>query len=314
MQEQLVGVDVSKDTLDICLWPSQKSLRIGNGRREIKQWLKSLPAGTRIAMESTGAFHQLLAELAARAAMRVYVLNPKRVWHAARGDGRRGKTDRIDAQVIAKFLADHLDGLHEWTPGNAIQREIGELQRRRHCLEKHATALRMSLKSVHGLRDEVAAIQGSLQQTLQAIDLRIDLLGELDQTIAHKSALLQTVPAIGRVGALSLATLFERIPFEHDDAVVAFVGLDVRACDSGTRRGKRHLTKLGPAYLRKQIWLMGFTGAHTKIYKPIYEALVARGFKFTEAAMILGRRILRIAWALWRKDTPFDRSRFLARA
>ena len=312
MQEQMVGVDVSKDTLDICLWPSQTSLRIGNGRREIKQWLKSLALGTRIAMESTGAFHQLVAELAAKAGMHPYVLNPKRVWHAARGDGRRSKTDRIDAQVIAKFLADHLDSLHEWQPGSAIQREIGELQRRRHCLERHFTALHMSLKTVRGLDAEVVALEEHLKQVMRAIDLRIDLLAELDKTIAHKSALLQTVPAIGRVGALSLATLFERIPFASDDAVVAFVGLDVRACDSGTRRGKRRLTKLGPAYLRKQVWLMGFAGSHTKLYKPIYEALMAKGFTFTEAAMILGRRILRIAWALWRTDKRFDRARFAA--
>lgn len=314
MQEQIVGVDVSKDTLDICLWPSQAQSRIGNRRAEIKRWLKSLPSGTRIAMESTGAFHQLLAEQARQAGMRAYVLNPKRVWHAARGDGRRSKTDRIDAQVIAKFLCDHLDSLHEWTPGSDLQREIGELQRRRHCLERHVTAIRMSLKSAHGLCKEVAAIEDGLQQALQAIDLRIDLLGELDQTIAHKSALLQTVPAIGRVGALSLATLFERIPFERSDAVVAFAGIDVRACDSGTRRGRRHLTKLGPAYLRKQIWLMGFAATHTKLYKPIYEALIARGLKFTEAAMILGRRILRIAWAVWRTDRPFDSSLLAKRA
>lgn len=314
MQEQLVGVDVSKDTLDICLWPAQTSLHIGNCRRQIKQWLKTLQPGARIAMESTGEFHQLLAELAVQAGMHPYVLNPKRVWHAARGDGRRSKTDRIDAQVIAKFLADHLGSLRPWHPGSPIQREIGELQRRRHTFERHLTALRMSLKSVHGLRDEIVAIEDSLQQVMQAIDLRIDLLAELDQTIARKSALLQTVPAIGRVGANSLATLFERVPFERDDAVVAFVGLDVRACDSGTRRGKRHLTKLGPAYLRKQIWLMGFAATHTKLYKPIYDALLARGLKYTEAAMILGRRILRVAWAVWRTDKPFDRSRFAARA
>lgn len=59
---------------------------------------------------------------------------------------------------------------------------------------------------------------------------------------------------------------------------------------------------------------MGFAGAHTKLYKPIHEALVARGFNFTEAAMILGRRILRIAWAVWRTDKPIDSSRLVKRA
>src|SRR3954469_25937339 len=132
MQECLAGVDVSKDTLDIAYIPEKAALRVGNNRREILRWLKSLPVGVCIAMESTGAYHQLLAELAREAGMRVFVLNPKRIWHAARGDGRRGKTDRIDAQVIVKFLRDHLEQLHEWTPGTPLQREISMLERRRH--------------------------------------------------------------------------------------------------------------------------------------------------------------------------------------
>lgn len=103
-----------------------------------------------------------------------------------------------------------------------------------------------------------------------------------------------------------MATLFARVPFKHSDAVVAFIGLDVRARESGTYRGRRKLTKLGPAHLRRQVWLMGFAACHTKIYKPFYEAMKARGLKSTEAIMILGRRILRIAWAVWRTDKPFD--------
>jgi transposase len=51
---------------------------------------------------------------------------------------------------------------------------------------------------------------------------------------------------------------------------------------------------------------MGFAACHTKLYKPFYESLKARGLKSTEAVMILGRRILRIAWAVWRTDKPFD--------
>jgi transposase len=306
MQECLVGVDVSKDTLDIAYIPEQAPLRIGNNRREILRWLKSVHAGSCIAMESTGIYHQLLAELARKAGLLVYVLNPKRIWHAARGDGRRGKTDRIDAQVIVKFLRDHLEQLHEWTPGTPVQREMATLERRRHCLEQHCTALRMTLQGLSGLEPQVKQLLDSALELRRAIDVRIGLLAELDQDIARGSRLLREIPAVGPVGATSLAGLFARVPFKSSDAVVAYVGLDVRVHDSGRSRGKRRLTKWGPAHLRRLVWLLGFSGAHTKIYKSYYASLKARGLSFTEAALILGRRILRIAWAVWRSGEHFD--------
>lgn len=306
MQECLVGVDVSKDALDIAYIPERTPLRIGNNRCEVLRWLKSLPAGSRIAMESTGLYHQLLADLARQGGMRVYVLNPKRIWHAARGDGRRGKTDRIDAQVIVKFLRDHLEQLHEWTPGTPLQREIATLERRRHCLEQHCTALRMTLKDLDGLGPQVQQMLDSAVALRCAIDSRIAELAERDDEIARGSRLLLEIPAVGPVGAVSLAALFARVPFKSSDAVVAYVGLDLRVHDSGHKRGKRCLTKCGPAHLRRLVWLLGFAGSHTKVYKVYYDALKARGLSFTEAALILGRRILRIAWAVWRSGGHFD--------
>ena len=306
MQDVFIGVDVSRDMLDIAGCPGKQHLTIANRQRDIEEWLKGLPAGACVAMESTGRYHQLLAKLARSAGLHVYVLNPKRVWYAARGDGRRSKTDRIDAQVIAKFLRDHIRDLHEWCPGTSLQSEIEALEHRRHCIERHCTAMTMSLQEVGGLKDEVEQFLQSIKAMRQAIDQRIQSLLGKDDEMARKSALLTTVPAIGEVGAASLAALFARVPFKRSDSVVAFVGLDVRASDSGTHRGRRRLTKLGPAHLRRQVWLMGFAACHTKVYKPFYESLKARGLKSTEAVMILGRRILRIAWAVWRTDKPFD--------
>ena len=306
MQDVFIGVDVSKDMLDIAGSPGKQHLGIANRRRDIALWLKGLPPDACIAMESTGRYHQLLAEVARAAGLHVYVLNPKRVWYASRGDGRRGKTDRIDAQVIAKFLRDHIRDLHEWCPGTSLQCEITKLERRRHCVERHCSAMAMSLQDVDGLDDDIERFQQSITAMRLAIDQRIQSLLEQDEEMARKSALLITVPAIGKVGAASLATLFARVPFKRSDSVVAFVGLDVRARESGTYRGRRRLTKMGPSHLRRQVWLMGFAACHTKLYKPFYSALKARGLKSTEAIMILGRRVLRIAWAVWRTDKPFD--------
>ena len=306
MQDVFIGVDVSKGTLDIAGSPGKAQLCIANGVRDIGRWLKGLPQCACVAMESTGRYHQLLAKLAREAGLRVYVLNPKRVWHAARGDGRRSKTDRIDAQVIAKFLQDHIVDLHEWCPGTPLQSEILMLERRRQCLEKHCSAMLSSMQDVKGLDQELEAFKRGLQSMQKAVESRIQKLVEQDDEMAQKSTLLKTVPGVGEIAGPSFSALFARVPFKSSDAVVAYTGTDVRASDSGAHRGRRRLTKAGPAYLRKQVWLLGFAGCHAKVYKPLYEALLARGLAGTEAVMILGRHILRIAWAVWRTNKPFD--------
>lgn len=307
VQDTFIGVDVARDKLDVAD-SAGRQLCLANQKRSIGAWLKTLPAGAAIAMESTGSYHQLLATMARDASLRVFVLNPKRIWHYARSEGRRGKTDRIDAQVIRDYLRDHIDRLHPWCPGTPLQAQIEELHRRRQQLEKHLTGIRMSMSSVAGLRAEVRAAQNGLNALLQAIDLRVQLLIDTDEQMARKGALLKTIPGIGTQGAATYTSLFSRLPFARSDSVVAYAGVDVRSCDSGSKRGKRRLSKQGPSFLRKQVWLSGFSASHSKLFKPLYQALRTRGFAPTEAFMILGRRILRIAWAVWRTDRPFDPS------
>ena len=104
MQILDIGVDVAKDTVVIAQ-PGAAPRTLPNRRAELLAWLRTLPAGSRLAMEATGRYHTLLADLADGLGLEVYVLNPKDVRYYAKGLGRRGKTDRVDAQVIARFLA-----------------------------------------------------------------------------------------------------------------------------------------------------------------------------------------------------------------
>jgi transposase len=67
-------------------------------------WLASLPSGSRIGMEATGCYHELLADLAHRSGHTVFVLNPKDTRHYAQAVGLRAKTDRVDALLIARLI------------------------------------------------------------------------------------------------------------------------------------------------------------------------------------------------------------------
>lgn len=302
----VIGVDVSKDTLACSFLESSSDTVVLNDEQHIRRWLHDLAPGTVIAMESTGRYHQALAHLAIEAGMRVYVLNAQDVFFYAKALGARGKTDKADARVIARYVTEHQHKLHPWCSGTLAQRRIQELVRRRAGVAAHRGALQQLLGDQEALRGALSAMQLQFAQLLAEIDRQIELELQADPELRSSRALLQTIIGIGPVGSTMLATLLARIPFANADALVAYSGLDPRPNDSGRKKGVRRLSKKGPPELRRQIYLAGFSAARSKALKPLYLSIRTRGFSPTEAFVILGRKLLRAAWAVWKSRKPFD--------
>jgi transposase len=305
------GVDVAKDELFIQCADQTAFVRLGNNAGEIRCWLRHLPKGSVVAMESTGKYHQLLARLAHAAGMQVYVLNARRLYFYARGLEVRAKTDRVDAGVIARYVAEHRHKLHPWQPASEPHRRLDELIRRRAVAVVKRESIRQSLGDCKDLKAEFRKLDRALQAFVHSVDRKIDELLRADDQLRSARALIDSVIGFGPVGSAALAVLLERLPFASSDALVAYSGCDPRPDDSGHKRGKRKLTKAGPAYLRKQWFMVGFSAARAKALKPMYQALLARGLATTEAAMILGRKLLRAAYGVWKTKSPFDLQLFL---
>jgi len=112
-------------------------LTIANTAEAIDSWLKTLPGESYIGLEATGVYHQLLAERAVSRGKVVYLLNPRDMRHYALGLGRRGKTDRVDAQMIRRFITAERCHLRPYQPASATQRQLALLQRRRATVVKN---------------------------------------------------------------------------------------------------------------------------------------------------------------------------------
>ena len=97
-------------------------------------------------MESTGTYHELFANTAHQLGLSVFVLNPKDARHYARAVGLRGKTDRVDAELIARMIAHEHAKLHAWIPPTPEQREMARLIKRRAKLSSLRQALGMTLR------------------------------------------------------------------------------------------------------------------------------------------------------------------------
>jgi transposase len=307
------GVDVSKDELVVGCQGEDAVHPIANSTAAISAWLKRLPAGSVVAMESTGRYHQLLAALAHDAGMHVYVLNAQSVYFYAKGLGIRGKTDRVDCGVITRYVAEHRSRLHEWTPVPPHLSNAERLIRHRALVVSKRDALRLSMREVDELADSFRELDRALNSFVDAIDKKIESLIKADTELHAAQRRIATVAGFGPLGSSILAVLLARVPFANSDALVAYSGMDLRASDSGRKRGRRAMTKHGAPYLRRQWYMAGMAATHNKALRPAYDALRAKGFQSTEAILILGRKLLRAAFAVWKTGESFDIDRFIAK-
>jgi len=305
-----VGVDVAKATLVSCIHGTARRVKLANEEAEIERWLETLPANVVVAMESTGRYHAVLARQVHRSGREAHVLNARDVYFYAKGIGTRSKTDRVDAQVIARYVAEHHGALHAWKPGSDAQVALQTLLQRRARLVTHRVAVRQLLRGVEGLDEPAQDLEEQFERLLEQIDRQVDTWVASEPDLARRCRLLRTITGIGLQSSALLTALLSRIPFANGDALVAYSGLDPRANDSGPKNGRRRLSKRGNADLRRQLYLAAFSASHSKALGPLYRSLKAKGFKTTEAMVILARKLLRVVWAVWKSGKPFDPTRF----
>lgn len=306
LSPSFIGVDVAKDEVVVAVHGSTSSLRVENTSGALKHWLKRCPPGACIGLESTGGYHEQLATLAHRAGFTVYLLNPRDVRHYAQALGKRAKTDHVDALLLARFIAHEHAELHPWQPPTPAQRHLDCLLKRRASLVKAQGMMRQTLLHLNALKAEAQVAMTGLSTLIQAFDREIEQALAAQAHLKAKADYVRSIPGIGLLSGAALINLFTRLPSARADAIVAFTGLDPRPCDSGKKRGTRRLSKRGPGELRRLLFNAAMSAAKTAVWKPYYERERAKGLPTTAALICIARRLVRIAFALFRKEASFD--------
>jgi transposase len=302
-QSILCGVDVSKDTLDIAT-SDEITRQIPNTQDGISQWLASLPEGSKIALESTGRYHEAVLDLALGAGFDVYVVNGHQLHHYRQAVGPRAKTDSHDAQLLRRYLCHEYGHLTSVNPLNNQQKRFWQLLKRRAMLIMMRTQLTLSMK---GDSEFQSISQGTVSELNLAIKKVEQLMFALakaqhwERAIAH----CRSVPGIGPINALALVTCYHRGTFQRVDQFIAYMGLDVRVRDSGRLRGKRKLTKRGEPEMRRLLYMAAWSFAKHPKFRSLYEQMRSRGLSSTAANIAMARKLARIAFALMKKGEDF---------
>ena len=302
---QFIGVDVAKAELVIAQDSHVRTL--DNGKRAIVTWLKSLPAGSTIALEATNRYHLLLADLAHAAGHTVYVLNPQELKHYRTATRQRAKTDDCDARLLARYVEREHAHLRPYTPLTPGQRRLSRLLRRRALVVKTTTQLRLGLEPEAkdlGLGAAVREVLKAQQRLLQTIDRQIQRLLAQPEHQATATR-LQSIVGIGPLSGAALLVALERGQFADADAFVAFLGLDPVPRDSGQKHGRRRLSKQGDSETRRLLFNAALSASQTPAWRRLYLGYLERGLSAIQALCILARKIARTAWSLYHHGTTF---------
>ncbi|MFZ2649878.1 MAG: transposase [Burkholderiaceae bacterium] len=302
-----VGVDVASEHLDAAVHGRGGVTRLPNTDAAIGRWLRTVPPGSRIAMESTGRYHERLARLAHAAGMVVFVLDPRAVRHYARGMGQRGKTDRLDAELLAHLIEREHGRLRPWQPSSPAHELLKDLLRQRAMLARYKASLQQGLRPAAAAAVDFTPVFKSIQDALRALDKQIAQAANALPKGKAALAWIMSVPGVGLLTGATLLRVFQRLAHRGCDAVVAFLGMDLRPMDSGKRTGVRRLSKRSDAYARKLLFTAAMAAVRSdEQWRKLYERELAKGLPNTAAYVAIGRRVIRVAFSVFKAEAAYD--------
>lgn len=301
----IVGVDVALSELVVGQRDIQKTECVRNERSAILLWLQRLPSGSAIAVEATNTYHLDLVEMAHAMGHRVFVVDARCLSKYRESLGKRAKTDACDARLLARYLEKEGDELRQWNPPPVLHTQLKGLLHRRARLVEAQTALRQSWSKDLSLQEGFERLMGGFHELEKQIEKKLkELLAESGQL--HQVTRCQKIEGIGFLTATALFMSFLRGEFKNADAYIAYLGLDLRVSDSGTKAGRRKLSKKGDPEVRRLGHNASMAACRSATWAPYYCKKLGEGKAKTEALTALTRKLAQTAFSIMKNQSEYD--------
>jgi transposase len=308
MAATAVGIDVSKDKLDVHVLPQSEAFSVSRDAKGIEELIRRLASiePAIIGVEATGGFERVVTAGLAAAGLPVVVVNPAQVRAFARSLGQRAKTDPIDAAVIARFVDATKPAIRslpdEQTQllsdlvarrSQIIQMIVAERQREKRAINRH-------------VRKSLARLIKVLEKEINAVDEQIDDTLRGSPIWREQEDLLASVPGVGTVTTRTLLAEVPELGRLDRRQIASLVGLAPFTRQSGQWRGKSFIAG-GRANVRSVLFMAAMTARRCNpVLKTFYERLVAAGKPKMVAMIALARKLLTILNAIVRDKKPWQ--------
>lgn len=310
-----VGLDIAKHDFQAALLSPDGRCRVHRfdqgaaGVQALRAWLRRHDAlHAPIGMEATGVYSAPLAEALHAHGHRVSIINPARVKAYGRSELTRAKTDRVDARLIARFVAERRPA--PWAPPPAAVRELQALHQRLVAVE------RMARQEHNRLETTAPAMQASIHRIRAALHDEIDQLKRAirahirtHRCLRRPARLLRSIPGIGEAVVLEVLVRLPQIQrCRNVRAWVAQAGVDPRPYESGTSiQARAHLSKRGDATLRHALYMPSLCAMqHNPVIRAFVQRLRQRGKNGKAIACAAMRKLMHLIYGVLNSNKPFD--------
>jgi transposase len=304
---QTAGVDISKDHLDVCIYPHGATLRFTNdagGFTALIAWLAP-HAPSRIIFEATGAYHRAFERALGSRGLPVVKINPRQARRFAEALGTRTKTDRVDAAMLARLGALLEPPVRPII--STILDQMRELHAARNALVRDQTATQNRQKNLvlALLKRQAARRLAQIEDQLAAIDAELARLVKTDPDLQARFNSLVSIPGIGSVTALALLIEMPELgTLEHRQAA-SLAGLAPVTRESGQWKGKSFISG-GRAILRQALYMPALVAIRFNAdLKAKYQAMTTAGKPPKVAIIAIMRKLVVLANALLKNPRPW---------
>ena len=308
MEATVVGIDVSKNTLDVHVHPAGEAFVVARNAEGIDALIARIaPLGIHaVAVEATGGFETVVAASLGGAGLPVIVVNPAQVRAFAQALGKRAKTDPIDAAVIARFVEATKPQIRPLPDEDT--RILADLVARRRQIIQMIVAEKQRERQIPNrtLKKSAARLIKALEKELTVLDTGIDDSVRGSPVWREKEDLLQSVPGVGAITARSLLAELPELGSLTRREVASLAGLAPWTRQSGKWRGKS-FTGGGRAGVRSAVFMAAMVGARCNpLLKAFHQRLIAAGKPKLVALIAVARKLLTILNAILRDRQPWQ--------
>jgi transposase len=317
MTKSVLGIDIAKLKFNVCLINDSGKLKhkvfanTSTGFAQLREWLaKQGVECLHACLEATGTYGEALALFLHQAQHVVSVVNPAAIKAFAGSRLSRTKTDRVDAELIARFCLAQVP--LAWIPMPAEVRELQALVRRLESLVEMRVMEENRLSSgitVDPVRQSVEAHLIYLNQQIKGCEELIRQHIKGNPTLKRQSELLDTIPGIAETtAALLLAEITDITQYRSARQVAAYAGLVPRERQSGSSvRGRTRLSKVGNARLRRALYFPAITALRcSPFFQAWAEGLEKRGKSKMSVICAVMRKLVHIAYGVLKSGKAFD--------
>lgn len=308
-----VGIDISKTSFDVDSYPVAQPTCFTNdepGRAAAANYLRGLQPSL-IVVEATGGLEAPLVGQLATAGLSVAVVNPRQARDFAKAIGVLAKTDRVDAQILARFGQAVKPAVRPLKPEETLALEA-ILTRRRQIIEMITAEGNRLSSAAPRIAKQIRQHIAWLEKRLDEADQDLDGMLRQSPVWQHKAQLMTSVPGVGRVTAVTLLAELPELGVLPRREISALVGVCPYSRDSGKYRGRRTIWG-GRAAVRAALYMAAIVASrHNPVIRAFYQKLVDAGKLKKVALVACMRKLLGILNAILKHDRPWHHEPQLA--